>query len=215
MLAEGGDPEQVPPTIQALLAARLDTLPEEERDCSSARPSSGSTSSGRRSRELTADAAPASGAQLAALVRKELIRPHEAIEDTFRFRHMLIRDAAYERIPKELRSELHERFAGWLDGRGEELEEIVGYHLEQAYRCLAGSGRPATARRHSPTGRGAALRVRAAGVRPRRLRLSGESARARRLAPPHRRAPPGCAFSRHSAECSAMQPDERRRGDSL
>jgi tetratricopeptide (TPR) repeat protein len=74
------------------------------------------------------------------LVRKELIRPHEVIEDTFRFRHMLIRDAAYERIPKELRSELHERFAGWLDGRGEEFEEIVGYHLEQAYRCVVELG---------------------------------------------------------------------------
>jgi tetratricopeptide (TPR) repeat protein len=64
------------------------------------------------------------------------------IEDTFRFRHMLIRDAAYERIPKELRAELHERFAGWLDGRGEEFDEFVGYHLEQAYRCLVELGRP-------------------------------------------------------------------------
>ncbi len=50
---------------------------------------------------------------------------------------MLIRDAAYERIPKALRSELHERFADWLDGRGDEFDEIVGYHLEQAYRYLA------------------------------------------------------------------------------
>src|SRR5205823_13039859 len=65
------------------------------------------------------------------------IRPHEAIEDTFRFRHILIRDAAYDRVAKEPRSELHERFADWLDGRGEEFEEIVGYHLERAYRCRA------------------------------------------------------------------------------
>ena len=55
---------------------------------------------------------------------------------------MLIRDAAYERIPKELRSRLHERFAGWLGGREEGIDEIVGYHLEQAYRCLAGLGPP-------------------------------------------------------------------------
>ena len=57
-------------------------------------------------------------------------------EDAFRFRHLLIRDAAYEAISKELRAELHERFADWLaaqttDG-GAELDEIVGYHLEQA-----------------------------------------------------------------------------------
>ena len=93
-------------------------------------------------------------------MRKELIRPHEAIEDTFRFRHMLIRDAAYERIPKELRSELHERFAGWLDGRGEEFDEIVGYHLEQAYRYLAGLGPPGD--------RARALAERAAERSPRR-----------------------------------------------
>ena len=91
--------------------------------------------------ELDPDRRRPAGAQLAALVRKELIRPHEAIEDTFHFRHMLIRDAAYERIPKELRSEFHERFAGWLDGRGEEFDEVVGYHLEEAYRCLAALGR--------------------------------------------------------------------------
>jgi tetratricopeptide (TPR) repeat protein len=55
---------------------------------------------------------------------------------------MLIRDAAYERLSKELRSDLHERVAAWLDGRGDEFEEIIGYHLEQAYRCLVELGRP-------------------------------------------------------------------------
>ena len=49
------------------------------------------------------------GAELPALVRKELIRPHEAIADAFLFCHILLRDAAYERIPKELRADLHER----------------------------------------------------------------------------------------------------------
>ena len=107
------------------------------------------------------------GPQLAALVRKELIRPHESIEDTFRFRHLLIRDAAYERIPKELRSELHERFADWLDERGEEFDEIVGYHLEQATGAWRSSGRAdghALAR-----GPPSARRVGAAGLRPWRL----------------------------------------------
>ena len=44
MLADGGDPGHVPPTIHALLEARLDALPEAERHVSSGR-----TSSGRRS----------------------------------------------------------------------------------------------------------------------------------------------------------------------
>ena len=78
------------------------------------------------------------GDSLGSLVRKELIRPERASlgEGTYRFRHLLIRDAAYESIPKEARAQLHERFGRWLDrAAGErEYEEIVGYHLEQAYR---------------------------------------------------------------------------------
>jgi hypothetical protein len=57
-------------------------------------------------------------------------------DDAFRFRHLLIRDAAYEALPKATRAELHERFANWLEQNAPqlvELDEIVGYHLEQAY----------------------------------------------------------------------------------
>ena len=59
--------------------------------------------------------------RLAALVRKELIRPDEPQapgEDAFRFRHLLIRDAAYDGLPKAKRAELHERFADWLEEHG-------------------------------------------------------------------------------------------------
>jgi tetratricopeptide (TPR) repeat protein len=79
--------------------------------------------------------------RLLALARKELIRADRAEfagEDAFRFRHLLIRDAAYQAMPKELRADLHERFATWLEAaageRVHEYEEILGYHLEQAYR---------------------------------------------------------------------------------
>ena len=78
--------------------------------------------------------------RLAALVRRQLIRPDQAQfarEDGFRFRHLLIRDAAYEALPKATRAKLHERFAAWLEQRGEELvelDEILGYHLAQAAR---------------------------------------------------------------------------------
>jgi tetratricopeptide (TPR) repeat protein len=140
MLAEGGDADRVPPTIHALLGARLDALSGDERDLLERASVVGLEFEWEALGELAPDRRRPPGGQLAALVRKELIRPHELIEDTFRFRHMLIRDAAYERIPKDVRSDLHERFAGWLDGRGEEFEEIVGYHLEQAYRCVAELG---------------------------------------------------------------------------
>jgi tetratricopeptide (TPR) repeat protein len=78
--------------------------------------------------------------RLMALARKELIRPDRAEfagQDAFRFRHLLIRDAAYQAMPKEQRAELHEGFARWLTkaagDRMVEYQEILGYHLEQAY----------------------------------------------------------------------------------
>jgi tetratricopeptide (TPR) repeat protein len=84
--------------------------------------------------------------RLAALVRKELIRPDRtqlAGDDGFRFRHLLIRDAAYEALPKAVRADLHERFAAWMEEHGielVELDEILGYHLEQACRYHAELG---------------------------------------------------------------------------
>jgi class 3 adenylate cyclase/tetratricopeptide (TPR) repeat protein len=142
MVAEGGEADRVPSTIRALLAARLDALPEDERDVLERASVVGLEFEWEALGQLADDGRRPPGAQLAALVRKELIRPHEVIEDTFRFRHILIRDAAYERIPKELRSDLHERYADWLDGRGEQFDEIVGYHLEQAFRSVAELGPP-------------------------------------------------------------------------
>jgi class 3 adenylate cyclase len=142
MLAEGGDPTHVPATIQALLAARLDALPEDERAVVERASVVGLEFEWDALAQLAPDERRPPGALLAALVRKELIRPHEAIADMFRFRHVLIQQAAYARIPKEQRSILHERFAGWLEGRGDEFDEIVGYHLEQAHNCLAELGPP-------------------------------------------------------------------------
>ncbi|HEX6723994.1 MAG TPA: AAA family ATPase, partial [Gaiella sp.] len=142
MLADGGDPGHVPPTIHALLEARLDALPEAERHVLECASVIGQDFEWEALGELSPDRRRPSGTRLAALVRNELIQPHDAIADTFSFRHALIRDAAYGRLPKELRSDLHERFAHWLDRRGDGFEEIVGYHLEQAYRWLAELGPP-------------------------------------------------------------------------
>jgi tetratricopeptide (TPR) repeat protein len=75
---------------------------------------------------------------LRALVRKDLIRPVGADAETFRFRHQLVRDAAYEGMPKELRAGLHERFADWLEARPSAfpaiMDELLGYHVERAVR---------------------------------------------------------------------------------
>ena len=130
----------VPPTIQALLAARLDRLAGNERAVIERGSVEGKVFHRGAIAELSDDDARNDvGSHLQMLVRKELIRPDRTDlpgEDAFRFRHLLIRDAAYEAMPKELRAELHERFASWLEGigaRDAEFDEIMGYHLEQAY----------------------------------------------------------------------------------
>jgi class 3 adenylate cyclase/tetratricopeptide (TPR) repeat protein len=135
-----GAPLVIPPTIQALLQARLDRLDGDERDVIGCGAVEGQIFHGSAVRELAEDRArPGLPAHLLSLVRKELIRPDRSSfveEEAFRFRHLLIRDAAYDSLPKETRADLHERFARWLETHGEivELDEIVGYHLEQAHR---------------------------------------------------------------------------------
>ena len=96
-----------------------------------------------------------------------MIRPHPptfADDEAFRFRHVLIRDAAYDALPKAARAELHERFASWLEEHVGVLlgaDEIAGWHLEQAVRYTARAGR-----RHRAGGRPApATHLHAAGRR--------------------------------------------------
>jgi predicted ATPase len=107
----------VPPTIQALLAARIDELAPDERAVAEPAAVVGQ----EFWREAVVELCPpdtAVSASLQRLVRKELIgraRSSLAEADAFRFRHILIRDAAYAGIAKGRRAELHERFAGWLE----------------------------------------------------------------------------------------------------
>ena len=144
----GADEVSVPPTIQALLAARLDQLPRPER----ATLERGAVEGQVFHRSAVQALAPEEtqvATHLIGLVRKELVRPSPATlagDDAFRFRHLLIRDAAYEALPKATRAELHERFADWMGGHGDdlvELDEIAGYHLEQAARYRLELGKPA------------------------------------------------------------------------
>ncbi len=138
----------VPPTVQALLAARLEHLDGTERRVLEGASVVGEVFEWSAVAELVpADVRPGLGGHLMSLVRKDVIRPAPsdlADEDAFRFRHLLIRDAAYEGMAKETRADLHERFARWLEGaapeRLPEVQAIVGYHLERAitYRLELG-----------------------------------------------------------------------------
>ena len=94
-----------------------------------------------------------------SLVRKGLVKPSRGEvpgEDAYRFRHSLICDETYAGIPKAVRAELHERFARWLQAQAREgqgfgvHDEIVGYHLEQAYRYRTELARRRAHARRSP-----------------------------------------------------------------
>jgi class 3 adenylate cyclase/tetratricopeptide (TPR) repeat protein len=194
MVRESGERDVVvPPTIKALLAARLDQLDPAERAVLERGAVEGQLFHSAAVAALASPPAPAER-QLVSLVRKELVRPDRAqlpAGDAYRFRHLLIRDAAYDALPKAVRAELHQKFAAWLEERADDLverDEIVGYHLEQAYRyraelgeadealaaraaaLLAASGR--TARVRGDLRAAAGLVTRAAALHPRgRLEL--------------------------------------------
>ncbi len=136
----GGGDLVAPPSIHALLQARLDLLADEERLVIGRASVEGQVFHRGAVAELVPPTMrPALEVQLSSLVRKELIRPESSLlpgEDAYTFRHLLIREAAYGAMPKELRAQLHEAFAGWLERSTEEASfernEILGYHLEQA-----------------------------------------------------------------------------------
>jgi tetratricopeptide (TPR) repeat protein len=146
MAAEHAEVE-VPPTLKALLAMRLDQLDGAERrvlEC-------GSVEGEIFHRGAVQALAPEQTqvtTRLAALARRQLIRPDRTQlpgDDGFRFRHLLIRDTAYDALPKSVRADLHQRLADWLDQHGHQLverDELVGYHLEQAVRYGDELGRP-------------------------------------------------------------------------
>jgi class 3 adenylate cyclase/tetratricopeptide (TPR) repeat protein len=133
---------RVPPSIGALLGARLDLLDSEERSVLEAGAVEGQVF---HRGAVAALLERASSLELAttseALAARELVQTASAQflgEAAYRFRHILVRDAAYNAIAKKQRVGLHERFARWLEektgARLGEYEEILGFHLEQAVR---------------------------------------------------------------------------------
>ncbi|MEU4559491.1 AAA family ATPase [Actinoplanes sp. NPDC023936] len=132
----------LPPSIQAILAERLERLPRSAQALAQRAGVVGRVFYRGAVVELTDPEARAGvEANLLALTRKGFINTATSElldDDTFRFRHMAIRDAAYESLPKSQRWALHERFARWvqdrLQGGDRNIDELVGYHLEQAYR---------------------------------------------------------------------------------
>ena len=180
-LAREGEATTVPATIHALVSARLERLNLDERELLECGAVEGEVFH-RRVLEAIAREPLAAHVQvhLGGLIRKEIIRPHAptiAGDDAFSFRHALIRDVAYETLPKHARADLHEHLARWLEQYPDELverEELAGWHLEQAVRHRRDVGRTIDP----------ALTIRAAGhlhVAGQRARERSDTAAARKL----------------------------------
>jgi tetratricopeptide (TPR) repeat protein len=140
---EGGlATDALPPTVQAVLAARLDRLGPGERAVLERGAVVGKEfTAGDVAALLAPEAVPTAAAHLATLADRGFVRPLG--DGAFAFRHILVRDAAYRAAPKRLRAELHERFADRLDesySHLPDLDEFAGYHLEQAHRLRSELG---------------------------------------------------------------------------
>ena len=176
-VADAIDRVELPPTIQALLTARLDRLSNAERGVVERASVEGQV--------FHLGALAALGASqdellptVRTLARKQLFRADQAAlpgQDAYRFRHILIREAAYERVAKEVRARWHEAFAGWLEAlageRVSEYEELLGHHLSEAARYRVeigdvGAETRALARRAATLYRHVADRIAAQGDFP-------------------------------------------------
>ena len=131
----------IPPTVQALVAARLDALGAEERAVIEPAAVIGLSFAEEAIEELVdADIRGQLGGHLGSLAAKQLVRRASGDEVIYRFGHLVIKDTAYGSLLKRIRAALHERFVLWAErvnqerGRETEFEEILGYHLEQAFR---------------------------------------------------------------------------------
>ena len=155
--------EKVPPSIEALLASRLDALDSEDRAVLETAAVVGKDFLRSAILQLSPPEAVASlDGRLVGLERRGLVHARRAAQDEFRFHHVLIRDVAYAGITKERRAELHERHGAWLEHRSE-ADELVGYHAERAhrYRSELWAGDPELPRLASWAGE----RLAAAGIR--------------------------------------------------
>ena len=160
----------IPPTVEALVAARLDALGPDERVVIDPASVIGLGFAVEAVVHLVPEeAADAVPVRLGTLTAKQFVRPTVAEADFYRFGHAVIKDAAYRSLLKRDRADLHVRFVEWAEpvnrerGRELEFEEILGYHLEQAYRYRVELG-PLDARSVA-VGRRAADKLGSAGRR--------------------------------------------------
>jgi predicted ATPase/class 3 adenylate cyclase len=138
----------VPTSIQALFLARLGRLDPDRQAIIERAAVVGEQFHSRDIEVLWPDQTPqAIEAELEELVRQDLVRPDRGpvavplppgSGEGYRFRHIMIRTVAYDRMPDNRRADLHERYADWLErnteDRRSQFDELIGYHLFEAFR---------------------------------------------------------------------------------
>jgi len=144
MLTDRRDELSLPESVQGLIAARLDALPREEKELLQDAAVMGTVfwlaALGRERRSLEE--------RLHALARKEFVRSERrssvAGETEYAFRHALLREVAYEQIPKSQRIAKHRVAAEWIEslGRREDHAEMLAHHYLQALEYAEAAGEP-------------------------------------------------------------------------
>lgn len=138
----GGSLDALPDTVQATVLARLDGLPEDERRLVQLGAVFGRAFRPSGVEAVAPELAGRAAEVCEALVEKDLIRPSGA--DGFVFRHILIREVAYQTLPRAARAQLHAAAARWLEagaaGREEAVAELVAFHYREAAGLLGAAG---------------------------------------------------------------------------
>ncbi len=140
-LERGSADLPLPENVHGLIAARLDTLPPEEKTLLQDAAVVGRT--------FWSGALPANGGlggRLHALERKEFVRRERrtsvAGEDEYAFRHVLLRDVAYGQIPRADRARKHQLAAEWIESLGhpQDHAELLAHHYVAALELATASG---------------------------------------------------------------------------
>ncbi|WP_447041462.1 adenylate/guanylate cyclase domain-containing protein [Streptomyces sp. DSM 118878] len=140
MVAEGADPDDVPLSVRAIVAARLDRLAPDERAVLEGAAVIGAEFTTDDLAALAEPGATAAAPIVRDLARRRLLEPADpgpAGEPRWRPAGQLIRDEVYTGMSKLLRAQGHESFAAHVERRGPGDHHTIGTHLEHASRLRA------------------------------------------------------------------------------
>ena len=146
LVAAGREPAELPETVQGIVAARLDLLPDEEKRLLHDASVVGKVFWLGTLASMGGGERWALEQRLHALERKEFVRreraPSVAGEAEYAFRHILVRDVAYGQIPRAERTERHRLAAEWIEslGRPEDHAEMLAHHYLSALELAAATG---------------------------------------------------------------------------